>query len=142
MHIQPLTRTNLPEAIQLLKQNNLPTEDITEATHLFAAEEEEQLVGTVGIELLNNLALLRSLCVDERFRSTGAGNALVTHIEQYAATNGVKKMYLLTTTADRYFSKKGYTIVTRSEVPDVVKGSSQFAAVCPSTAVVMFKEIA
>ena len=141
MTIQPVTQTNAARAFSLLQQNHLPTEDITDATHLFAAEEGENLIGTVGLELLHSTALLRSLCVDEFFRSTGAGNTLVEHIEQYAATKGAKKMYLLTTTADRYFSKKGYAVVPRSEVPEEVKGSSQFTAVCPSTAVIMKTEL-
>ncbi len=51
-------------------------------------------------------------------------------------------LYLLTTTAKDFFNKEGYIVVNRDEVPEPIKNSSEFSSVCPSTAIVMKKEIA
>jgi amino-acid N-acetyltransferase len=62
-------------------------------------------------------------------------------LEEQASSTGITTMYLLTETADKYFSKKGYSTITRGEVPDELKGSSEFSHVCPVSAVVMKKEL-
>jgi N-acetylglutamate synthase-like GNAT family acetyltransferase len=43
----------------------------------------------------------------------------------------------MTNTAAGYFPKLGFAPVERAEVPEAVRGSLQFASVCPSSAAVM-----
>ena len=45
--------------------------------------------------------------------------------------------HLLTNTAAGYFPRLGFAPVARDEVPAEVRGSLQFASVCPSTAAVL-----
>jgi len=51
----------------------------------------------------------------------------------------VPGIYLLTTTAERYFPKFGFTRIARAEVPATVLASIEFVSACPTTAVVMRK---
>ena len=48
-------------------------------------------------------------------------------------------VYLLTTTADGFFPRFGFSRITRDDVPDSVKGSVEFRSACPASAVVMRK---
>jgi len=66
---------------------------------------------------------------------------LVKTLEEQAIASGISDMYLLTETADKYFSKKGYHPINRDEVPTEVKASSEFSYVCPVSAIVMKKPL-
>jgi amino-acid N-acetyltransferase len=64
---------------------------------------------------------------------------LVTAAERLAAKNGVKSLYLLTTTADRFFAGLGFRRLQREMAPLAIKSTSQFSSLCPATAVLMSK---
>lgn len=139
MNINPVTQNDFSAAIRLLQQNNLPTEDITDATPLFTLYHEGTLIGVVGLETSGEDGLLRSLCVDESKRTSGSGKQLVSFIENYAKSRGLKNLYLLTTTAAQFFTNRSYETIDRSTVPPSIKATSEFASVCPSSATVMKK---
>ena len=141
MNIVPVNQNNFSSALHLLKQNDLPTEDITDTTKLFVMELGNDIIGTIGIEFHNSEALLRSLSVDADKRTKGLGQQLVLFIEDYAGENGAKSMWLLTTTAEAFFSKRNYTKIERDIVPSSIRSSSEFSSVCPSTATVMVKKL-
>ncbi|MEF8850839.1 MAG: hypothetical protein V5A44_01330 [Haloarculaceae archaeon] len=50
-------------------------------------------------------------------------------------------MYLLTTTARGFFENRDYETVGRETVPEAVHETTEFAGVCPSTAVVLEKSL-
>ncbi len=104
----------LAVASALLASANLPTADLTEehCRHFFFVGPHDAPVGLVGVELLGDVALLRSLVVAPSGRKSGAGSALVRHAENYARLRGARNLYLLTTTAEAFFAKRGYA--TRS----------------------------
>ena len=137
----PLTQNNFSAAIDLLKKNNLPTEDISEATSLFVVEDAHTVIGTIALEYAGPDGLLRSLAVAEDHRQNGVGGELVSFIEDYSKRQGIQQLYLLTTMAEKFFAKRGYVVVERSAVSPFIQNSSEFASVCPSTAVVMKKII-
>lgn len=141
MKIEKLTLGQLEEAKHLLQQNNLPTEDITAETNLFGTYDDKTLVGVAGVELHGTFALVRSVCVEERYRSKGMAELLTGHIEQYAKLKGADVLYLLTTTAENYFKRKGFIKIERQTVPDAIMQTSEFSSVCPSTAAVMKKNL-
>ena len=141
MKIEVITPDKLEEAKNLLQKNNLPTEDINEHAHLFGTYEEENLVAVGGVELYGPDALIRSICVDEAYRSQGMAEILTEHIEQYAKKSGADCLYLLTTTADNYFKRKGFVKIERHTVPQAIKQSSEFSAMCPASATVMKKNL-
>jgi amino-acid N-acetyltransferase len=138
-NISEVNQDTLNLVVSILKQNNLPAEDITDKTRLFHLKENEEIVGTVGIEFYNQYALLRSLAVDNEKRNKGLGKKLVEFVEQYAKQEGVKELILLTTTAPAFFKSRNYQVIDRVDVPEDVKKSSEFASVCPSSAIVMKK---
>jgi N-acetylglutamate synthase and related acetyltransferases len=74
-------------------------------------------------------------------RSTGLGLALVDRILRHARERGLGAVYLLTTTAEGYFPRFGFTRVARDEVPDPVRASVEFREACPASAVAMRKPV-
>ncbi len=128
---------------QALQAAHLPIAGVDEYYPNFWILEdgEESLQGTVGAEVHGEAALLRSLTVREDVRGQGLGKRLASHAERYLYSQGVRDVYIVTTTADAMFSRLGYMRVTRSDVPAEVFTSSQFQGACPLTAVVMHKPL-
>ncbi len=141
MEIYPVTQNDFSKAIDLLKKNNLPTQDITDKSKLFVMLEENDVIGVVGLETHDHDGLLRSLCVSEDKRNTGLGAKLVDFMENYAPTQNIHCLFLLTTTASDFFSKRGYEEINRSKVPLPIQESTEFTTVCPTSAVVMRKRL-
>ena len=135
------TSADLPAIERLLVASGLPTAGVAEALDGFLVAESaapKQIVGVVGVETCcREHALLRSTAVDPAWRGTGLGKRLVERAIAEAESRGVKAMYLLTTTADRYFPSFGFVKTTRDAVPDEVKQSVEFREACPATATVM-----
>ena len=91
----------------------------------------------IGFERYGEEALLRSAAVASRAQGLGIGKALTEHVIGEAAASGIDTLFLLTTTAERFFSHYGFETVTRAEVPDVVQRSIEFTSSCPASATVM-----
>lgn len=131
----------------LLKATQLPVDDLQDSEYqkgvqLFTLEQDEQIIGVVGIELHGDSALVRSLAVAESERGQGLGVLLLKHAEEAAQILGVKELYLLTTTATDFFSKMGYELMDRASAPESIAQSKQFAGICPSSAAFMCKLLA
>jgi len=141
MNISAVSQNNFSSAITLLKRNDLPTEDISEMTGLFVLEERGEVVATIALEHDSSDALLRSLAVSEEKRSNGLGKEMVAFVEDYARKQGLKNIYLLTTTAAPFFSKRGYQVIGRDNVSEFLKKTSEFSSSCPASATVMKKEL-
>jgi amino-acid N-acetyltransferase len=141
MNIVPASQNSFSAAIHLLKKNNLPTEDLDPGKQLFVIEEDNKVVGTVAVEYDYNDALLRSLSVSEEKRNSGIGKELVDFAEDYVQKQGVQNIYLLTTTAAGFFSKRGYKIIDRNEAPDFIKNTREYAVICSSSSAVMKKKL-
>jgi amino-acid N-acetyltransferase len=86
-------------------------------------------------------ALLRSLAVDAGARGAGSGTALVEAAEGHAIREGVERVYLLTTAADRFFERLGYVRVAREKAPPEIQRTREFSDMCPDTAVLMTKDL-
>ena len=141
MHITEATPPMRAEIIALLQSQQLPVEDLpSQLSDFFVAQEDGKLIGLIGMELYGEYGLLRSMVVHPDFRNKQIAADLVQTLEQRAKAAGIKALYLLTETAARYFSKKGFSTIQREEVPDVVKASSEFSHVCPVSATVMVKQ--
>jgi amino-acid N-acetyltransferase len=128
---------------QLLSESGLPIEDIT-AQHLqdfFGCGSGLELEGLVGLELFGEVALLRSLAVASSRRGSGVGSGLVAHAERHAKDQGVKSLYLLTTAAEKFFLRRGYTRIPREDAPAAIKGTKEFSGICPVSSVFMVKKL-
>ncbi|HVE77570.1 MAG TPA: arsenic resistance N-acetyltransferase ArsN2 [Gemmatimonadaceae bacterium] len=136
--LRPATAADLPAVERLLIANNLPTAGVADALHDFlVAESEEEIVGVGGLEVCCDNALLRSVAVDERWRGRGLGRAVVSGLIADAEARGLNALYLLTTTAERYFPSFGFAPTTREAVPAPVKETVEFRSACPASATVM-----
>lgn len=128
---------------RLLAESGLPTADIAAGhmEHFFGCGAPSGLAGVVGLELYGNAGLLRSLAVAAPERGRGLGKRLVAHAERYAQEHGVKEVYLLTTTAEAFFSRLGYRRVERDAVPDAIKATREYAGICPASSAVMTRKL-
>jgi amino-acid N-acetyltransferase len=140
------TVTSNPDKVEvehLLIECGLPVSDITSdhMEHFFAAGDPSGLTGVVGLEPYGDVALLRSLAVSPKHRGTRLAKQLVAHAEQYALAHRVQAIYLLTTTADKFFSGLGYSSVSRSQAPSAIQSTTEFSSLCPSSSVFMVKRL-
>jgi len=122
----------------LLREAGLPHEDF--AAHLanfFVARAGGAVVGAIGYEDYGADALLRSLVVAPAQRGGGLGDHLVRELTSLAQARGVQRLYLLTTTAEKFFSARGFTRIDRAAAPPVVTGTEEFRSLCPASAVCM-----
>lgn len=140
--LRPATRADLPAVEHLLRTLDLPTAGVAEWVERFwIADHGGKAVGVVGLEQYGDEALLRSVAVDPSWRSAGLGRALVDAALRAARTAGAREMYLLTTTAERYFARLGFVQIARDDVPGAVQQSVEFREACPASAVVMRTEL-
>ncbi len=93
----------------------------------------------MAVEYDFNVALLRSLSVSDGKRNSGIGELLVGFVENYVEKQGVHSIYLLTTTAEKFFLKKGYKKIDRINVPDFVKNTKEYSLLCSSSSALMKK---
>lgn len=132
---------DLPAIEQLLVSAGLPVVGVGDALSGFLVAESLEskcIVGVVGLEICcDEYALLRSTAVEPEWRGSGVGRRLVERAIAEAESRGIKAMYLLTTTAERYFPSFGFVKTTREAVPDEVKQSVEFREACPASATVM-----
>jgi amino-acid N-acetyltransferase len=132
------------EVEALLTEAQLPIADIasSRSLNLLGCRDGGRLVGVVGVEVYGSVGLLRSLAVEAKHRNSGLGLYLVSHAEAWAVEQGVKTLYLLTTTAAQFFTKRGYEVVTRSEAPGAIAATAQFSGLCPASSTFMRKVLA
>lgn len=126
----------------LLKSADLPYEDVDLSRHEFIViVQEAKIIGTVGLEPYGESGLFRSLAVEDAFRGQGLGRALTMEMIGHAKDLGIKQLYLLTMTADRFFEKEGFERTTRDSVPYAIKNTTEFKSICPVSSICMKKEI-
>jgi amino-acid N-acetyltransferase len=126
----------------LLEQAGLPHEDF--AGHLadfLVARRGDEVVGAVGFELHGPEALLRSLVVAPAARGTGLGDRLVREITAAARRRGVARFHLLTTTAEGFFTRRGFGRIARNSVPAEIAATPEFQSLCPASAVCLTREL-
>lgn len=135
--------TDLAAVERLLTASGLPLDGVQEALSDFVvAEAGDDVVGVAGLEVCCDNALLRSVAVLPEWRSRGLGRALVSRVISDAEARGIRGLYLLTTTAERYFPSFGFREIARDNVPTDVRETAEFRTACPASAVVMCRECA
>ena len=141
MSIEPANPSDLPAIRWLLESNGLPSDDLTEELlqSFLVLCDEGRVLGVIGLELHGGVALLRSLVVAEEFRGRNHGAALTSAAESLARRLDVVSIYLLTTSAETFFQSRGYRRISREAAAPQIQTTSQFSALCPSTAVLMVK---
>jgi amino-acid N-acetyltransferase len=141
-YIRPATESDYHELVTLLKQENLPIADIASGLpHFFVATEGTAIVAGIGMEHFGKAALLRSMFTTPAWRNRGLASMLTDTLLQYARQEGAQSIYIVTTTAEKYFLKKGFEPIERSSVDKLVLQSAEFNGLCPSTATIMWRRI-
>jgi amino-acid N-acetyltransferase len=130
-------------AVTLLEAQGLPFSDITaeHLEHFLYAGSDASPTGMVGVEIYGAVGLLRSLVVADYARTQGLGSALVQQAESYAAARQVSALYLLTTTAEKFFQRRGYQRVDRTRGPPAIQATVEFASLCPASSAFMIKQL-
>ena len=136
-----VSETERQEAINLLQQHGLPVSDIDDDKLLYLLMDGEKIIGTAGLEIFEDCALLRSVSVIKEEQGKGYGKVIIEEIEKYVKESGINCLYLLTTTAKDFFDKQGYCVIKREESPEALKQTAEFTSLCPASAVVMKKRI-
>lgn len=140
--IDPARDEDLQVIQDLLRSSELPWQDVGEhLRHFLVLRIDEQIVGTVGLEVKGNGALLRSLVVREDVRGQGWGKELYQSILEEARRIGVREVGLLTTTAEEFFATAGFERLPREQAPAFVTESLEFRELCSSSAVYMRKRL-
>ena len=130
-------------AVAFLQSQGLPGSDITDEhlEHFFFIGSDGSPTGLVGIELHGTDALLRSVIVAESDRAQGVGSALVNHAEDYAVLREISALYLLTTTAESFFERRGYRRLDRTQSPPAIRSTAEFSQLCPASSAFMMKRL-
>jgi amino-acid N-acetyltransferase len=127
---------------RLVAQSGLPLDGLRDAlATALVARADGQVVGTAALERYEDGALLRSVAVETGWRGRGLGGRLTEAATELARTLDAPAVYLLTTTAERFFSKYGFVRIERSDVPSSVQSSIEFTQACPASAIVMVRPI-
>jgi amino-acid N-acetyltransferase len=130
---------------QILADNDLHHQDISshQLQHFLIVKDDTALTlaGVVGLEQKDDLGLLRSLAVAKAYRRQGLATQLVNKIEEYARSQKVATLYLLTLTAEDFFTGRGYQKTDRKSAPPALQETTEFKSLCPETAVCMKKHL-
>ena len=128
----------LLDILKLLDECELPKEGL--AAHVsttLVARNQSELVGCCALELFQEYALLRSVAVKPSYRSQGLGGRLTRSALDLAMRHKISNLYLLTESANTFFSRLGFEPISRCDVPETVQRSVEFTTLCPDSAMVM-----
>ncbi len=140
--IRQADKSDLADIIKLLETNNLPSVDIPNSSiQLFIGSYNNETIGVVGIEIYEETGLLRSLAVHDSFKKLRVGTKLINKLFDHIKLNNIKDVYLLTETAEDYFTKFDFFKVERSNTPDIIMETDEYKDICPNSAVVMHKTL-
>lgn len=135
---RPATAADWPAIERLLQACGLPVAGA--AAHVAAfilAVEGQAVAGCVGAEVYDRAALLRSLAVAETHRGRGIGDALEGRMIEALRARGVKRVGLLTMTAERFFERRCFKRVAREDLPAALQASEELKGACCAGGVAM-----
>jgi amino-acid N-acetyltransferase len=135
--VRSATDGDLPAIEKALLAADLPVEGVAAALpHFVVVDEGAGPIALAGLEWHGEYALLRSVVVDPAARGRGLARLMVAQLlERTAACKA--GVFLLTTTADRYFASLGFAVIDRASAPAAIQSSAEFASICPADATVM-----
>ena len=138
LQIVRLNRTHLSDIEVLLQNCGLPYEDCNEHLDCFnGITRDGNLIAIGALQFKGPVALLRSIAVHTENRSQGLAASVTRYLIELARLDGVRELYLLTETAEYYFTRFGFCPVTRENLPAEIKSTRQFESLCPASAQAM-----
>jgi N-acetylglutamate synthase-like GNAT family acetyltransferase len=133
---------DLPAVTRLLASAELvPLDESAQFGPQYAIAEDTNgvLVGVAGYERYGEDILLRSVAVEEAWRSAGIGRRLTDDRLQHAAASGCRSAYLLTDTAKGYWERHGFVAISRADAPLEITRSNEWSHACPASATFMVR---
>ena len=135
MRVQELGPSDGPSIRSLVEASGLPSGDLDQPHIRFLGSRDEAgLAGVVGLELFGETGLLRSLAVRSDLRGVGLGGQLVRAAEDAAISQGATNLFILTTTAETFFGRRGYAQSERVTSPPVILPTAELTSNCPPSA--------
>ena len=136
--IAPAIEADLSAIKELLTGASLPTAGVDDHWQTFLiARDGDRLIACGGAEAYPTAALIRSIAVDPAYRSHGLGRRLVRQLLDRLASRGLREFYLLTTTAEEYFARRGFKRIDRDEIHPQLMASRELQDACPDSAICM-----
>ena len=111
------------------------------AGRYFRADDDGAPAGYAGLEGESRDLLLRSLVVLANRQAQGMGSRLLTAVEALARADGCERLHLLTTTAEPFFTRRGFVAADRTAAPAAIRRTREFTDVCPASAAYLSKEV-
>lgn len=140
--LRPATPADLAEVERLLTANGLILDDVAAGIRdFFVAVENGAIVGTIGLEVREPFALLRSAAVAPARHRGGIGARLVARLVAEAVVRKISALYLFTPSAAPFFERHGFSRTTRDAIPEELRSTGQFAHACGATAVTMVRTL-
>jgi amino-acid N-acetyltransferase len=141
--VRPARTADWPAIEDLLVARRLPTAGARAHLGTFlVAEQASALVGCAGIELYDDVGLLRSVAVDEGVAGHGLGTELVAASLDLGRRLGLRALFLLTTTASGWFLRFGFESISREALPATLAESEELRGACPASALAMQRLLA
>ena len=126
----------------MLQSCNLPLAGALDHLDTFlVATVDARIVACAGIERHGDAALLRSCAVAAAHCGQGIGADLIARAIALAKEYGVQELVLLTTTAEGFFPRFGFSRIAREQMPAALMDSEEFRSACPASACVMRLEL-
>ncbi len=117
----------------MLLEAALPIDDLgTSEGRYFRFDRNGVLAGFGGFEPYGPDALLRSVVVVPQMRGTGTGRAIAGALLSEMRQAGIQDAYLLTTTAEGFFTRLGFAEIERKHAPARILATPQAATICSS----------
>jgi len=136
--IGPASASDVATIKQILETSKLPVAGVDDHWRTFLiARDGDKVVGCGGAEAYRVAALIRSIAVLPEYQKHGLGRKLVRQLLDRLSARGLREFYLLTTTAEEYFKKRGFKRCEREEVHPQLLASREFQDACPESAVCM-----
>jgi arsenate reductase len=139
---EPAAGGDLDAIKALLVASLLPSRDVGAANQRFiVAREDGRILGCAGLEAYGHDGQVRSLAVDWTRRNAGLGTRLHQRLLHEALLTGVRTLYVVTATAEDFFSRHGYRRIKAHDVPPRLRASEEFGAFVPGGGAVMSRQV-
>lgn len=144
-HIFQAEASALDDILSLLSSVQLPHEGVREhlSDFLVARDEAGELVGCIGAERYERLALLRSLAIRPEHQRSGLGSQLTAALLARLAQENIAEVALLTTTAQEFFARNfGFRAAPRADYDELLAESPEWRLPRCATAAFMKLDLA
>jgi amino-acid N-acetyltransferase len=132
LRIIPIEQAEYAALATVLAENNLLAGDLQGDNKRFFAFQDDTgwRVGVGGLELYDDVAILRSFLTMAHHRGQGLGGQMLEELLSVARRSGVRDVYLFTEDAEEFFARQGFVPAVRDTAPAAVQKSQQFAEHC------------